>query len=268
LNLFYLVGLIFIISFFFVLDEALAGASIGDGMIEAGELSIDPTNSGFVNGEGIQISQPGNVEDATGVFNDLNKGTIEGNELSIFFNYVSGFSSQNIVIDNGVSRADGFWLDLNGDTIVDNGEITITDSEKFPNSVVLISRSEFAVILAAADFVDEPRLEDGELTITNNGAGFVDGTVSVVGQISSSSASAIFTDGPIEICSVPESGDWTIISDCTLSENGSAPANVIVQNNSVLSIPNGLTLDIVFANFSLMVKSGSGVSIAAGGSVT
>jgi len=70
------------------------------------------------------------------------------------------------------------------------------------------------------------------------------------------------------LCSPPVSGDWTITSSCTLSSNAVAPGNVIVQNNSVLTIPSGLTLDIDFVNNHLLVESGSGVLIKAGGSLT
>jgi hypothetical protein len=64
------------------------------------------------------------------------------------------------------------------------------------------------------------------------------------------------------------SGDWIITSNCVLSENTSITGNVIVQNNSILEIPNGVTLDIDFANFNLTVKSGSGVLIKSGGTIT
>ncbi len=59
-----------------------------------------------------------------------------------------------------------------------------------------------------------------------------------------------------------------INSDTTLSANTVSLGNVIVQNNSVLTIPSGVTLDIDFANFNLTVKSGSGVLIKAGGTIT
>jgi len=70
------------------------------------------------------------------------------------------------------------------------------------------------------------------------------------------------------LCSPPVSGDWTITSSCTLSSNAVAPGNVIVQNNSVLTIPSGLTLDIDFVNNFLKIEFGSGVRIKAGGSLT
>ncbi len=59
-----------------------------------------------------------------------------------------------------------------------------------------------------------------------------------------------------------------INSDTTLSANTASLGNVIVQNNSVLTIPSGITLDIDFMQFNLTVESGSGVLIKAGGKIT
>ncbi len=66
-------------------------------------------------------------------------------------------------------------------------------------------------------------------------------------------------------CSVPSSGDWTLSSSCTLQNTSTAPANVIVQTNSILTIPNGVSLHLDFKSQHLIVKSGSGVLIKAGG---
>ena len=44
--------------------------------------------------------------------------------------------------------------------------------------------------------------------------------------------------------------------------------DVTVQNNSVLIIPNGVTLHIDFKLHHLLVKSGSGVLIKAGGKIS
>ncbi len=68
-------------------------------------------------------------------------------------------------------------------------------------------------------------------------------------------------------CIIPISGDWTITSSCTLSSTSTAPANVIVQSGAVLTIPNGLQLNMDFAHYHLLVKSGGGVLIKAGGKI-
>ncbi len=72
----------------------------------------------------------------------------------------------------------------------------------------------------------------------------------------------------LSTCAPPSSGNWVITANCVLPFNVIAPANVIVQNDSLLTIPNGKTLDIDFTNFNLTVKSGSGVLIESGGAIT
>lgn len=69
-------------------------------------------------------------------------------------------------------------------------------------------------------------------------------------------------------CLPPNSGDWTISQNCLLSSSVTAPANVIVQSGSVLTIPNGDALNMDFYHHHLLVKSGSGVLIKAGGVIS
>ncbi len=76
------------------------------------------------------------------------------------------------------------------------------------------------------------------------------------------------TGQTIPTCSPPVSGDWIITSSCTRSTSVTAPANVIVQNNSILTILNGVSLNIHFKTNHLIIKSGSGVLIKAGGKIT
>lgn len=68
-------------------------------------------------------------------------------------------------------------------------------------------------------------------------------------------------------CLPPLSGDWTITSSCTLTNTATAPANVIVQSGSVLTIPNGMRLNIDFIHYHLFIKSGGGVLIKTGGAI-
>lgn len=70
------------------------------------------------------------------------------------------------------------------------------------------------------------------------------------------------------VCTPPSSGTWTIAVSCTMSASATAPGSVLVQDNSVLTVPAGVTLDINFSSFNLTVKSGSGVLIKSGGKIT
>jgi len=67
-------------------------------------------------------------------------------------------------------------------------------------------------------------------------------------------------------CTPPQSGDWIVSGSCTFTGSKTAPANVIVQNNSVLRIANGASLKINnFTNHGILVKNGSGVLVENGG---
>ncbi|HUU49319.1 MAG TPA: hypothetical protein VMW55_11140, partial [Nitrosopumilaceae archaeon] len=69
-------------------------------------------------------------------------------------------------------------------------------------------------------------------------------------------------------CVIPDSGDWILTEDCTLASSSIVPTNVTVQNNSILTIPSGVSLDIDFSQFNLTVEFGSVVLIQSGGTVT
>ncbi len=55
--------------------------------------------------------------------------------------------------------------------------------------------------------------------------------------------------------------------DCTLSQNATAAANVIVNENVALTIAAGVGLDIDLSTFLLTVKNGATVVIKSGGKV-
>jgi hypothetical protein len=75
------------------------------------------------------------------------------------------------------------------------------------------------------------------------------------------------TSEPIISCT-PTNGEWVVSTSCILSEDFTSSSNVRIENKSLLIIPNGVTLDIDFANHNLTIKSGGGVLIKAGGKVT
>ncbi|MFQ5439870.1 MAG: hypothetical protein ACE5DL_00245 [Nitrosopumilaceae archaeon] len=74
---------------------------------------------------------------------------------------------------------------------------------------------------------------------------------------------SVMLDDFTSSCGVPDSGDWIINQTCSLTSNVTAPANVVIQNNSLLTIPNGITLTINSGN-NLTIKSGSGAFLQSG----
>jgi hypothetical protein len=69
-------------------------------------------------------------------------------------------------------------------------------------------------------------------------------------------------------CITPTSGDWAITSTCTLGSNFNPPGNVFVASNSLLTVPNGVTLGINFGANKLYINSGGGVLINPGGKIS
>jgi len=90
----------------------------------------------------------------------------------------------------------------------------------------------------------------------------------VVGNFGDAVSEYNITSNGTPSCSPPASGDWTVSSTCTMTASATANGNVIVPNGVVLTIPNGVTLDINFATKNLTVRAGGGVLIQAGGKIT
>ncbi len=68
-------------------------------------------------------------------------------------------------------------------------------------------------------------------------------------------------------CSVPGSGDWTVTSDCTISSDEVAPANVIVADSVTLTINGNGSLDMDLSSYHLRIGIGSRVIIGVGGKI-
>lgn len=62
-------------------------------------------------------------------------------------------------------------------------------------------------------------------------------------------------------------GDNTITSSCILPNSTTISGNLVVSNNSLLIIPNGMTLDMDLVHKHITVKSGSGILIKSGGKI-
>ena len=92
--------------------------------------------------------------------------------------------------------------------------------------------------------------------ITNDCNGFVD-------VVSGNSV----VDICIPPCYPPRSGDWIVTNSCTLEKTENAWGNVIVENNTVLTIPSDLILAIDFHQYHLFIEQGSGVKIQSGGGI-
>ncbi len=192
-----------------------------------------------------------------------------------------------------------------GTSLIDNlsskvatGSITATDgisptftarSDSFTQTRVTFDESVSGTLIfsewgfagntptAVAGYNDADTLVDiTELVFTHNatndstpnveytGTSLADGFSNSVDMITVTATDGILTTS----CTVPTSGDWIITTGCTTSSDVIVLGNVLVQNNSLLIITDGTTLNIDFANNNLTVESGSGVLIKSGGTIT
>ena len=67
-------------------------------------------------------------------------------------------------------------------------------------------------------------------------------------------------------CVIPVSGTWIITSSCTVTSNQLTPGNILVKNNSVLTVANGKALSVP-SGFNITIESGGGILISSGGAV-
>ncbi|MCP3686541.1 MAG: hypothetical protein GY861_28210, partial [bacterium] len=80
-----------------------------------------------------------------------------------------------------------------------------------------------------------------------------------------------YSTGPVTIdhsCNPPATGDWTITESCTFDDIATAPADVIVDPNVVLTISDSAVLNIDFVNNKLLVQENGGVLIMPGGKIS
>jgi len=174
----------------------------------------------------------------------------------------------------------------NGDTVLSAGDILTLTFDIATNAPSVSNQAAIDPIVNVAGLFGTTATYSGAwstgdivLTITIGSVGTASsviggnvgpGVTSVTNAAGTSGvwSNTISTTGDFGTCSPPSSGDWIITSSCTLTNSASAPANVKVQNNVVLTIPSGLTLTIDFSQFNLTVEFGSGVRIKAGGTIS
>jgi hypothetical protein len=162
--------------------------------------------------------------------------TLQDNAKSVLIN-VDGDSDLEIDPQNPFDWATaGGYLD---------GTIPITITEITPKSGVFASFDDF---------------NKSNVVITDNATNGSSASISY-DQNSVSFIALIAQD-----CMVPESGNWTITQDCNLVSSSITPASVLVLNNTLVTIPAGLTLTIP-SGHNITIELGSGVLIKSTGNL-
>ena len=146
---------------------------------------------------------------------------------------------------DGTDRGTIHILFMNTDGSVDS---TVEINDTTTNGLVLSNNDKFGSSVANIGDLD--------------GDGVLDIAVGAPGN--SGSIGTILTPA----CETPMSGDWIVTLHCILYSDYAATGSVTIQNNVVLTIVSGTTLDIDFTTNNLTVKSGSGVLIKSGGTIS
>jgi len=184
--------------------------------------------------------------------------------------------------DDGTGRVDLSKFVSSDILALDNSNVNcaVVNTCYFPNTITVnqgdtvnwVNSDDAAITITSGNSIDGPDgtfdsgllLSGTTFSHTFNTAG----TFDYFDAVHPWASGQVIVNALLVPCSPPGSGDWIITSSCTLTSSSTAPGNVIIQNNSVLTIPSGVTLDIDFVNNFLKIKSGSGILIRAGGTIT
>jgi subtilisin family serine protease len=115
-----------------------------------------------------------------------------------------------------------------------------------------------ALLLEQDRSLNVTQLEQKLIDLARNDAGFSQD------NLCGSDSGSLSLSNLVTFCTVEPTGNFTVSSDCTLSESGVADENVIVENNATLTIPPGVTLDVK-SDFDLILKTGGMVLVKKGG---
>ena len=128
----------------------------GDSIIELSELvEIVDAGSGFDDGN-VTISQTG-ADSATAVFENDGTTEISTDEIEILTSVDIDGTLPSVVdiTQAGATDATAFWVDANGDTNIDDGELTIIDSGDSFTSGTDVDIMDGTDIIATASFTDD-----------------------------------------------------------------------------------------------------------------
>ncbi len=254
--------------------------------------TIDANSPQFSSAQTLSISQIAitldhNVTNSNAISNDFTLGGVTGGSIgsivSVSNNIITlGITGATISDSDDVTisyaRTFGSFDDVSGNSLLDFAGNVANNMDSTP-PIITLNGANPQIIELGEGYAELGATTNDGSQVTINAAEFTDviGTYSIyynsVDASGNSATQVVRTVNVIEatiptLCAPPDSGDWIITDSCTVNTNATATRNVIVQNDSILSIPSGITLNIDFAAFNLTVQSGSGVLIKSGGTIT
>ena len=216
------------------------------------------TNDNFMFGEnGLLSNNPSGVINNNGNFDMSffltlqNQGMFNNNLGGVITTFQPQISNTGTMNNEGSITLENFATNFVNDGTVNNkgiGIIGITDSANFVNN----------------NLINNEGLVENFVEIVNNGIinNLCKGSINPFGIIS---GNGIVNEIPCPNCAstVPDSGKWAITESCTISSNIIPPGNVVINNDSLVTIesnnliiPNGSNITIKFGS-GILIKSGA-----------
>ena len=208
------------------------------------------------------INNSGAINNFESIYNK-ESGTI--NNDGVLYLVGPGLDSYGFIYNNvdGTITAQSVITNRNSGTIINSGTIHTTIGGEIDNYNIFENKAGGKINIEIGTFIINyyKLINNSGAVITN------DGTID--DQCGSTFVnSGTFTGNAVMdlclSCVAPASGDW-IVTSCKLTNDVTAPANVIIQSEALLQIPSGKTLHIDFIHYHLLIKLHGKVLINAGG---
>ncbi|MFQ5439997.1 MAG: Calx-beta domain-containing protein [Nitrosopumilaceae archaeon] len=179
-------------------------------------------------------------------------------------------SINNVTLPEGNSGANNFVFNVTRSNNLSDISVqyqTTDDSATSPSDYTSISLSILNFTNGGSFSKIIPVSVNGDKTVEQDEVFFIDLLNCIGCTLEDDQGIGTITNDD-NACVIPDSGEWSITEDCTLLTSSTAPANVVIQGNSTLKIPSGVSLDIDFFQFNLTVEIGSRALIESGGLIT
>jgi len=155
----------------------------------------------------------------------------------------------------------------------DAGELSATISNFGENT----NTNEWIVEISMASFCDRTNFELTAQSFLNNGIVsefnmpghqivFEENTFTLYAYQIIIPKLPSFTNGPP--CDITKPGDFVVNADCEMASNFQAPEDVLVKDDSEMTISSDKTLDVDFDANNIIVEKGSKITIKSNGSIS
>lgn len=115
-----------------------------------------------------------------------------------------------------------------------------------------------------SDFLEQNHYYTDPTDEDTDGDGFGDGDEVEAGTLPNNADSY---PGRVDECGAPDSGDWHVSVDCTVTEDQDIPADLVVHPDSLLTVRERVTMWFDYTRHKILVMFGAGIHLAPGAAI-